>query len=66
MSFTIAVGIVGTLVAMAMIVNAIRLGRSGKTGVSAFAQIQILMALIFIPLVWYMILVLLPGEGGGT
>lgn len=59
------IGIVGTLLALAVSANGWRLARGagGHRG-AVLGRLHIWLGVLFIPLVWFIILVLIPGSPG--
>jgi len=55
----IIIGIVGTLVALYVFFNGWRLRKSGADG-HTLGGLHMLMAVLFIPMIWWIILVLMP------
>ncbi len=60
MAVTTIIGIVGTLLALGAIVFGIRMQRSPERGGAFLGPLYMLFGLIFIPVIWFMILVLMP------
>lgn len=61
------IGIVGTLLALAVSANGWRLARgAGGDRAAMLGRLHIWLGALFIPLVWYIILALIPGNEGGA
>ena len=54
------IGIIGTLIALAVFANGWRIRNQGRTGASLGCA-HMLLAVLFIPMIWWIILTLLPG-----
>lgn len=60
MATTTIIGILGTLLAFGAIIFGFRMQRSPERGGGFLGPLYMLFGLIFIPVIWFMILVLLP------
>lgn len=59
------IGIIGTLLALAVSANGWRLARgAGGTRGAVLGRLHVWLGVLFIPLVWFIILVLIPGNPG--
>ncbi|QIG54018.1 hypothetical protein G6N82_07505 [Altererythrobacter sp. BO-6] len=59
------IGIIGTLLALAVSANGWRLARgAGGNRGAVLGRLHIWLGVLFIPLVWFIILVLIPGNLG--
>lgn len=53
------IGVVGTVIALLVLANAVRLGMRAEGG-STIARLHAIMAVLFIGVIWFIILRLLP------
>jgi len=66
MEFTTIVGYIGTILAVIAIVYGARMMRSPERGGGILGPAYMLFGALFVPVIWFIILVLLPGEGGAA
>lgn len=59
-SYPTLIGIIGTIIALGFFANGWRMRSRGRAG-SALGCAHMIMALLFIPMIWWIILRLLPG-----
>jgi len=59
------IGVIGTILALAIIANAIRILRRTEDG-RGLGMLHIIMTLLFVGVIWFIILNLIPAQSGGA